>query len=49
MEAEARQKRAEAEKVSPGIQVRLGKVTTVVTKRSRGRPKKAEATSETTA
>tara|TARA_Y100000590_G_scaffold369455_1_gene430722 strand:+ start:1965 stop:2591 length:627 start_codon:yes stop_codon:yes gene_type:complete len=44
LENEARQKRAEAEQVSPGIQVKLGKVTTVVTKRGRGRPKKAEAT-----
>ena len=44
LEADARKKRDEAEQVSPGIQVKLGKVTTIVTKRSRGRPKKAEVT-----
>ncbi len=44
LEADARKKRDEAEQVSPGIQVKLGKATTVVTKRSRGRPKKAEVT-----
>ena len=48
LEAEARNKRAEAEKVSPGIQVELGKVTTTVVKRSRGRPKKEAATTEAT-
>ena len=48
LEAEARNKRAEAEKTSPGIQVELGKVTTTVVKRSRGRPKKEAATTEAT-
>lgn len=44
LESDARKKRDEAEHVSPGIQVKLGKTTTVVTKRSRGRPKKADIT-----
>ena len=44
LEADARKKREQAEQMSPGIQVKLGKVTTVVTKRSRGRPKKTETT-----
>ena len=43
LEADARKKRDEAEQVSPGIQVKLGKTATVVTKRGRGRPKKADA------
>jgi len=42
LEADARKKRDEAEQVSPGIQVKLGKTATVVTKRGRGRPKKAD-------
>ena len=48
LEGEARNKRAEAERVSPGIQVKLGKVITTVVKRSRGRPKKEAATTEAT-
>tara|TARA_B100000965_G_C19576346_1_gene751455 strand:- start:944 stop:1570 length:627 start_codon:yes stop_codon:yes gene_type:complete len=43
LESDARRKRDEAEQVSPGIQVKLGKTATVVTKRGRGRPKKADA------
>jgi len=47
LEAEARNKRDQAEKTSPGIQIKLGKVITTVVKRGRGRPKKEAATTET--